>query len=187
MLSLTLIWILSPTPTLIIILSWPTPLFGTDTNPNLKVTLNLTLFQSVAKPRWNQTSLLPRLIAKFQFLNLIPRFQKSFYKVPPVPGGLVSHKKWLWKIWNLILAVESVRTDHVIENLQRKLRIADDIRIIYEKKNLKKILLPRKCVLKFQGESLRLFLATTLNFAVIAINETFDKPWSRLRATVNKN
>ena len=31
--------------------------------------------------------------------------------------------------------MESVRTDHVIENLQRKLKIADDIRIIYEKEN----------------------------------------------------
>ena len=25
-------------------------------------------------------------------------------------GGFSSHKKWLWKIWNLILAVKSVRT-----------------------------------------------------------------------------
>ena len=34
--------------------------------------------------------------------------------------------------------MESVRTDHVIDNLQRKLRVAHDIRIIYEKENLEK-------------------------------------------------
>ena len=59
---------------------------------------------------------------------------------------------------------------------------------MYEKGNFeKKVLLARKCVLKFQAESLRLFLAKSLNFAVIDITQTSDKPWSRLRATVNKN
>ena len=63
----------------------------------------------------------------------------------------------------------------MIENLQRKFRIADEIRIIYGKENFEK---------SFDTPKV---LSTSLNFAVIAINETFDKPWSRLRATVNKN
>ena len=60
-------------------------------------------------------------------------------------------KKWLWKIWNLILAVESVRTDHVIGNLQRKLRTADDIRIIYEKEIFEKSSVTPKVRIKISG------------------------------------
>ena len=47
--------------------------------------------------------------------------------------------------------MESVRIDHVIENSQRKLSIADDIRIIDEKENCEKSSVTPKVLIEISG------------------------------------